>query len=103
MAQKFLILILLLISLTGCENVPIWKYSMFERPQGNGQYHPLYIKGWKDGCQSGAQSASNYFYRAHYQFTQDWQLLDNKFYVNGWEDSYNNCRKYIVAHNLANS
>ncbi len=100
---KKLILIIAILNLIACENVPVWKYSMFKAPQNNqvGAYNPLYIKGWQDGCQSGAESAANFFYRANYKFTQDWRLLDNTFYINGWEDAYNHCRKYITYHNSA--
>ena len=50
-----------------------------------------------------AQASSNYFYRAKYEFKQDWRLLNNPTYINGWEDSYNQCRKYILQNNLGNS
>lgn len=85
--------------LHGCHNVPIWKYDMFEHPPSKQEYPPMYLHGWKHGCQSGAEASSNYLYRWKYQFTQDWQLLDNPQYVSGWEDAYNHCRKYVLQHN----
>ncbi len=96
-----LILSITSFSLSACHNVPMWKYSMFERPSGNQPYPPLYIKGWKDGCESGADASANYFYKTQYQFKQDWRLLSEPYYVRGWEDSYNHCRKYVLQHNLA--
>ncbi len=105
--MKKIILILIIainiFSLSACNNVPVWKYSMFKRPSNNNYYPPLYLKGWQDGCESGAQASSNYFYRAKYEFKQDWRLLNNPTYINGWEDSYNQCRKYILQNNLGNS
>jgi len=98
--MKKLILITLLLTITACENVPAWKYSMFERPQGNKIYPKEYLKGWKDGCESGAEASANNLYRFKYQFRQDWKMLNNKIYVNGWENAYNHCRKYVLQHNL---
>lgn len=101
--RKTLLLLSLLIPLAACHNVPVWKYSMFKGPQGNQAYAPLYIKGWQDGCESGAEASSSYLYRLRYSFKQDWQLLNDPYYVNGWEAAYNQCRKYILQHNLSHS
>ena len=94
------ILVLLSSILGACHNVPMWKYSMFERPEGNYPYPPMYIKGWKDGCESGAEASANHIYRIRYKFRQDWQLLNNREYIAGWETAYNHCRKYVLQHNL---
>ena len=98
--KKTLLIILSLSILSACHNVPMWKYSMFERPVGNGNYPPLYIKGWQDGCESGAQASANHLYRFKYKFTQDWKLLNNPMYMNGWDRAYSHCRKYVLQHNL---
>ncbi len=98
--MKKLIFYFLLSFLCACHNVPVWKYSMFEKPYGNGQYDPLYTKGWQDGCESGAQASSNHLYRIRYKFKQDWQLITNTIYRNGWDNAYNQCRKYILQQNL---
>ncbi len=100
--KTFLICSILSI-LTACHNTPAWQYSMFKRPAGNQPYAPLYIKGWQDGCESGADASANHLYRLRYTFKQDWQLLNNAYYVNGWEAAYNHCRKYILQHNLSHS
>ena len=92
--------VFLLLIMSGCHNVPMWKYSMFDRPAGHKNYPPLYIKGWQDGCESGAETSSNHFYRLRYRFKQDWQMLNEPLYVRGWEEAYNQCRKYILQHNL---
>jgi hypothetical protein len=105
--MKLLYLILpLIIALSGCSsiipghNVPIWKYKLFKRPPDNQDYPPLYITGWQHGCESGAEASANYLYRLKYKFKQDWSLLGNTYYVRGWEDSYNYCRKYVLRQNL---
>jgi len=98
--MKKILLLTTLSLLTACHNVPAWKYSMFERPVGNKNYPPEYIQGWKDGCQSGAEASANHLYRFRYKFQQDWKMLDNRLYVNGWENAYNQCRKYVLQHNL---
>ncbi len=101
--RKIVLMIALLTSVTACHNVPVWQYGMFKRPAGNQPYAPLYITGWQDGCESGAQASSTYLYRMRYSFKQDWQLLNNAYYVNGWDAAYNQCRKYILQHNLSHS
>lgn len=98
--MKNIFLALILIGMTACQNVPVWRYGMFERPVGNGNYPPLYISGWKDGCESGAQASANHLYRMRYKFKQNWQLISNPLYRNGWENAYNQCRKYILQHNM---
>lgn len=97
--MKKYLTILILLMITACQNVPLWKYSMFERPAGNRPYPPLYLQGWRDGCESGANASSNYFYKFKYKFKQDWQLLDDRTYMSGWEAAYEQCRKYILQHN----
>lgn len=98
--KKNIIVLTICILLSACHNVPMWKYSMFERPSGNVNYPPLYIKGWQDGCESGAQASSNHLYRLRYKFRQDWTLLNDAAYIRGWQNAYNQCRKYILQYNL---
>ena len=86
--------------LSSCHNVPVWKTDIFERPPGTKEYPPLYIKGWQDGCESGADASANHLFKWKYKFKQDWKLLDNQYYVNGWEDAYQHCRLYVLQHNL---
>ncbi|MCH2037212.1 MAG: hypothetical protein MK137_01290, partial [Rickettsiales bacterium] len=86
--------------ISSCHNVPAWKVGIFERPPGDKEYPEMYLKGWQDGCESGADASANYLFKWKYKFRQDWQLLDNKLYVNGWEDAYNHCRLYVLQHNL---
>jgi hypothetical protein len=97
---KIIGILILALSTSACQNVPVWKYSMFEKPAGNYNYPPLYIQGWKDGCESGAQASSNSFYRAQYKFKQNWELITDPVYKNGWDSAYNQCRKYILQHNM---
>ncbi|MDB2415521.1 hypothetical protein N9W34_07090 [Rickettsiales bacterium] len=98
--MKKIVLATILTTLTACHNVPAWKYSMFERPLDNRQYPELYVKGWQDGCESGAEASANHLYRFRYKFRQDWRMLNNTLYVNGWENAYTHCRKYVLQHNL---
>lgn len=98
--RKIIVSMLVLVSVSACQNVPMWKYSMFDRPAGNYNYPPLYIDGWRDGCESGAQASSNTFYRTQYQFKQNWQLITDTTYRNGWESAYNQCRKFVLQHNM---
>jgi hypothetical protein len=92
--------LVLVLTLTACQNVPYWQREMFDHPPGNRQYHPNYIKGWQDGCESGAQASANHMYRFIYKYRQDWRLLNDAQYVKGWDDAYNQCQKYLYQHNL---
>jgi hypothetical protein len=98
--KKIILITACVLSLTACQNVPAWKYGMFERPEGNKNYPPVYISGWKDGCESGAEASANHLYRFKYKFRQDWKMLNDQIYVSGWENAYNHCRKYVLQHNL---
>lgn len=98
--KRTLIIFICLFGLPACHNVPAWKYGMFEKPAGNKAYPPLYLKGWQEGCESGAQASANHLYRLRYKFTQDWKLLNNTTYINGWDRAYSHCRKYVLQHNL---
>lgn len=98
--KKIILYVILSLGLSACQNVPVWKYSMFERPEGGGNYPPLYLEGWQDGCESGADASANHLYKFKYSFRQKWQLLNNAAYVNGWENAYSHCRKYVLQHNL---
>ncbi len=100
MKMQRVIILLSLLFLSACHNVPAWKYSMFDGPESNKNYPPLYISGWQDGCESGAQASANHLYRLRYKFKQDWRLLENKTYISGWENAYSHCRKYVLQHNL---
>lgn len=91
---------LIVLVLTGCHNVPLWRYDIFERPPTPGNYSEDFLEGWRHGCESGAEASANYLYRNKYKFTQDWKKLDNNEYVKGWEHSYNFCRKYIFQNNI---
>lgn len=98
--KKIILITILTIATTGCQNVPVWKYSMFDRPAGNKNYPTEYIQGWQDGCESGADASANHLYAFKYKFRQDWTMLNNPTYVNGWENAYNQCRKYVLQHNM---
>lgn len=98
--KNSLLIIFLVVFLHSCHNVPVWQYQMFKRPPGNDAYPDEYIKGWQDGCESGAEASSNYLYRLKYKFRQDVSKIDNTLYINGWDSAYDHCRKYINQHNL---
>jgi hypothetical protein len=105
MLIRNLLLTAFILSLAGCSyiplnNMPVWKYDIFERPPDNKEYPDAYITGWQHGCESGAQASSNHMYRLKYQFKQDWKMLNTPDYTKGWEDAYNLCRKYVLQQNL---
>ena len=92
---------LLLFSLLSCENMPYWQKNMMKYPPNSKHinYSKVYLKGWREGCESGSLASANNLYRLKYKYKQDWKLLHNPTYVNAWEKAYNQCRKYVFQHN----
>lgn len=70
---------------------------MYEGPPNADErdYPPLYVEGWKHGCESGVSAQVNHFYKFKYKFKQDYQLAQNSVYYKGWKDSFDYCQKYI--------
>lgn len=91
--------IIILLSLTSCDNVPTWQSDIFERPQNNKEYPQLYLIGWKDGCETGASSSASYTFKWKYEYRENPNLIRNGKYRHGWEDAFTFCRKYILQHN----
>ncbi len=89
--------LLLVLMLTGCKAGPMWKHWMFEGPPEADKrpYPPLYVEGWKHGCESGASAKVNLWYAFNYKFKQDWQLAQNETYYKGWKDAFDYCQKYL--------
>ncbi len=98
---KNIAMVVVLAGLTACHNVPVWQQGMFDGPIDGQEHPPLYVTGWKDGCETGAASSATYLYRMRYNFRQDWKLAQNDIYHKGWKDAYDYCRKYILQHNLS--
>lgn len=96
---KTLTLIITLIAISACHNVPLWKYDMFDRPPGNKEYPKKYIMGWQDGCESGAKTSANHIYRIAYDLRHNWKLALDQEYATGWDQAFNECRKYVLQHN----
>ncbi len=80
-------------------NIPVWRAWMFKSPPPGREYPELYKLGWVDGCESGAASSANHFYKMRYSFKQDWQLNSNNVYRKGWDDAWNYCTTTILKHN----
>ncbi len=88
-------LILCLFLIQGCVAAPPWQTWMFEGPPAGKEYHPLYVQGWKDGCETGTSANTNHWYKFHYKFKQDSTLAQDQVYYKGWKDAFNYCGRYI--------
>ena len=75
---------------------------MFDGPpkKDDGKPHdPLYVEGWKDGCETGASANTNAFYKYFNGFKQDAFKAQNEIYYKGWKDAFNYCGRYIYQYN----
>ncbi len=62
-------------------------------------YDPLYVDGWKDGCETGVAGNTNAFYKYFNDFKQDAYKAQNEIYYKGWKDAFNYCGRYIYQYN----
>jgi len=77
---------------------PPWQAWMFDGPPPGREYTPLYVQGWKDGCESGTSASSNQWYKMFYKFKQGAILAQNRVYYKGWKDSFDYCQRYIYQY-----
>ncbi len=96
--KLFMLICILLLSSTGCTAGPPWQQWMFEGPPPGREYHPLYVDGWVDGCESGTSATANPWYKMQYKFRQDPIKAQNKVYYKGWKDAFNYCNRYIYQY-----
>lgn len=97
---KFIILTLILSSMSGCavrpRVGPPWMAKMLNEGPKDGS--ELFKKGWHDGCWTGISGASNRLQRGFYQFKQDYELSQNQEYYAGWKVAYNYCSRYVFQY-----
>ena len=95
--KRYSIIIMMLI-VSGCQAGPYWQRWMFEGPPPGREYTPLYVEGWKHGCESGTSASTNLWYKFHYPFKQDAILAPNRVYYKGWKDAFDYCQRYIYQY-----
>lgn len=93
-------IVVLVIALSGCRAGAPWQAWMYEGPpkQEGVEYPPLYVEGWKDGCETGVASTTNHYYKFFYDWRQDAQLAQNKVYYQGWRDAFDYCNRYMFQY-----
>lgn len=95
--QHFLVLSVMLL-VSGCYSGAPWMQSMMDGPPQydgkNKDLPPLYIKGWKDGCETGISANTNSVSKFFYSYKQDAKLVLNDTYYRGWKDSFDYCQRY---------
>lgn len=90
------IIITALYTTTSCVTDQAYRVSeMYESPPWQASSE-LYLKGWKDGCKTGAASSADNKYRYMRRFVQNWKLAQNDEYHRAWKEAYNYCRKNIL-------
>lgn len=98
MKPRIIILVLFLcFILTSCQAGPYWAKDRFEGPPNRAevQYPPLYLTGWKQGCESGTSALAPPYYANFYSFVQDYKLAQNPQYYKGWKDAFTYCHRYM--------
>jgi hypothetical protein len=93
-------MILLCLSLAGCEGKPAvgapWMQDLLNNgPKGGTD---LFKKGWQDGCETGISVTSNALQRHFYRFKQDSSLAGNHEYYTGWSVAYTYCQRYVFQY-----
>lgn len=76
-----------------------WIYDGPPKRTDGKEYPPLYVDGWKDGCETGAAANTNAFYKYMISFKQDWKKAQDEVYYKGWKDAWNYCGRYIYQYN----
>ncbi len=85
-----LLILCALMLVSGCRTV----YEIPKTPPENAP--PEYKMGWKDGCESGFSTFSNYYMKMLYSFAMDIKLMqESSWYNKAWNDSYAYCRSYM--------
>ena len=89
-----------LLILSACRAGPPWMSWMFEGPKDMHEkdYPPLYLEGWKDGCESGTSATVQDWYRQFYRFKQDAYKSQDKVYYKGWKDAFEFCQRYLYQY-----
>lgn len=96
--MRRIITFIMIMLLSGCGAGPPWKTWMFEGPPPGQDYTPLYVDGWKDGCETGVSATTNHFYKFQYDFKQDPIRAQNRVYYKGWKDAFDYCQRYIYQY-----
>lgn len=74
-----------------------WMYEGPPKQEGV-EPHPLYVKGWQDGCETGVSAVTNHYYKFFYKWRQDAELAQNKIYYQGWRDAWDFCNRYMFQY-----
>lgn len=98
MKSRWNIIILSAILLAGCQAGAPWKRWMFEGPPPGKEYTPLYVEGWKHGCESGTSATTNQWYKFNYKFQQDALKAQNRVYYKGWKDAFDYCQRFMYQY-----
>lgn len=99
--KQLMMISITLVMLSACSAGPPWAQWIYDGPPDvpGVTYPPLYVKGWQDGCESGASASANHWYKFQHEFRQDWRLAQNRVYYKGWKDAFDYCQRYINQYN----
>lgn len=97
--MKYGYIFLLILSLSACRSGAPWMQAMMDGPpqrQGtsNEELPPVYVKGWKEGCETGVSANTNSLAKFAYKYRQDASLVMNDIYYRGWKDAFDYCQRY---------
>jgi len=97
--MKLILIIIMVASLASCRAGPPWMKWRFDGPPPGKEYTPLYVEGWKDGCETGTAVSATSFYKFFHNFKQDAIKAQNRVYYKGWKDAYDFCQRYLYQYN----
>lgn len=98
MKRALVISLIAILGASACNAVPPWQRWMMEGPPPGRPYTPLYVEGWKAGCETGVSASANQWYKLQYDFKQDPILAQNRVYYKGWKDAFDYCQRYMYQY-----
>lgn len=91
-------MMILVMALAACQGSGApWMRKMMDGPPKQANQNPLpplYLTGWKDGCETGVSANTNSFYKFYYKYRQNADLVMNDIYYRGWKDAFDYCQRY---------
>lgn len=75
--------------------MPFFMGGYVTPPQGT----PIFVQGWKEGCNSSSYTRGNVFYKTIHHIQYDPKLIDNPEYRFGYARGYTTCFQIVVSGN----
>ena len=93
MKHRFLIALLLVLSLASCSSSPL---NIWGLPNPPTEGSPEYLQGWREGCETGTTSYGNSYLRSRYKVNVTPELMSNQDYRKAWSIGNRYCTYYTA-------